>query len=513
MTEEHLPRTDGVSGRFGRLLRENALLIAVVTVVFALAGFLYSAAQKKTYQATASLLVQDPATALTSTASTTLLPAQLASAEAARVTRQIVAQRVQKLLGTSVPLSALSAAISTYVDPSSNLLLVTATAGSPSLAQNLANGFAREDADVSTSEARAAFRTEAQAMQAQLGQLAGSSSNNSLARIDLIQRLGNIQALATAAKPVSLESLATLPGGPSSPNTLRNVGILAVLGLLISIGIGDLRSSRDHRLRDPSEIEDQLGMPLIGHVSQSALGHGGEPNANGTILPADLESVRILRQNLHFLDVDDGINSIVVTSALAEEGKSTVAALLAQASAAAGHMTLLIECDLRRPVLAGRMGLATTPGLADYLAGRAEPQEILQQVRTNPLVSPYQRNGNHVGADTAPLICITAGSDPRPPELLGSERFRTFLKEVSAVYEAIILDTGPLLPVVDTLELVPLVDCVLLCVRTGKTTSEQAGAAVSALKLIPNRPTGLVVTGVTPRTDPYYTYYSSSTAD
>jgi Mrp family chromosome partitioning ATPase len=132
-------------------------------------------------------------------------------------------------------------------------------------------------------------------------------------------------------------------------------------------------------------------------------------------------------------------------------------------------------------------------------------------VSANPLVVPYAGNGNHARSDVAPLVCITAGSLPRPPELLGSEKFRTFLAEVTAAYDAVILDTGPLLPVVDTLELVPLVDCVVLCVRTGKTTSEQAGAALAALRLIPNRPTGLVVTGVTPSTDPYYTYYQAYT--
>jgi succinoglycan biosynthesis transport protein ExoP len=511
MTEEHTPTTAGVPGRFVRLLRENALFIAIVTLVFAGLGFAYSAAQKKTYDATSTLLVQDPATELTSTASTTLTPAQLAAAESARVTREAVAQRVKTALGTSLSTAQLGGSISTYVDPSSNLLLVTASAGSPALAASVANTFAAEDARLSTAESRAAYATEAAAMQRQLNKLSATSSNNSLARIDVIQRLGNIQALATAAKPVSVESQATVPGGPSSPKTARNTGILALLGLFVGIGIADLRRARDRRLRDPNDIEERLGLPLIGHISDSALGVGGEANGHGEILPSDLEGVRILRQNLHFLDVDEGINSIVVTSALAEEGKSTVAALLAQASAAAGTMTLLIECDLRRPVLARRLGLAPNPGLADYLAGRAEPRDILQTVSANPLVVPYAGNGNHARSDVAPLVCITAGSLPRPPELLGSEKFRTFLAEVTAAYDAVILDTGPLLPVVDTLELVPLVDCVVLCVRTGKTTSEQAGAALAALRLIPNRPTGLVVTGVTPSTDPYYTYYQAYT--
>ena len=143
---------------------------------------------------------------------------------------------------------------------------------------------------------------------------------------------------------------------------------------------------------------------------------------------------------------------------MAEEGKSTVAACLAVANAEAGRRTLLVECDLRRPVLAKRFAINATPGLTDYLTGNAEPSEILQPVagysgRTNV---NGNGNGNARDASATNLVCITSGTNvPQPAKLLASDRFRTFLEEVSKVYDSVILDTAPLLPVADTLSIIP----------------------------------------------------------
>jgi Mrp family chromosome partitioning ATPase len=270
-------------------------------------------------------------------------------------------------------------------------------------------------------------------------------------------------------------------------------------------------------MRRPEEIEAEFALPLIGHISQNALGHGGT-GANGrrALTPADLESFRVLRQNLQLLDADgSGLRSVAVTSALAQEGKSTVAAMLAHANAAAGKRTLLVECDLRRPALAARLGLNDAPGLSDYLSGNAKPEDVLQTVTANPMERPAEGNGSAAAQSTqspARFACITAGSLPRPAELLATERFRAFLSQVRDVYDFVIIDTSPLLAVVDTLELLPLVDGVAICVRAAKTTRDDAAAMKDTLARTRERPTGVVLTGVTPRVDPHYHYYQSYAA-
>ncbi|MGI8412555.1 MAG: Wzz/FepE/Etk N-terminal domain-containing protein [Solirubrobacteraceae bacterium] len=513
MTDEYATRAPG---QFVRTLRDHIVLILATTVLFAAAGYAYSASQQQTYDADASLLVQDPSTTLSGVPSTTLTQTQLAAGEAARVTRRTVAELVRGMLRVSLSVGQLQSAVTTSIDPASNLVLVHATGSTASIAAAIANVFAREDASLSSAQARRAFGRQVIAIRSQLGSLTGTGPSVAAARFELIQRAASVQALAYAAQPVQVQALASIPSSPSTPKTLRNTGVLGLIGLLVGIALADVRRARDRRLRDPKEIEDQFGLPLIGHISQYALGQGGQitqEDGKRELSAADLEGFRVLRQNLQFLDVDKGIRSIVVTSALAAEGKSTVAALLAHANAAAGKRTLLIECDLRRPVLGERLGLSQAPGLSDYLAGTAEPKDILQTLRHNPMaVSPGGYNGTSARHKTEQLVCIVAGSMPRPPELLASEKFRSFLVEVTAAYNLVILDTGPLLPVVDTLELIPQVDGILVCVRAEKTTREQAAAVIGALGRIPARPTGLVVTGVTPRTDPYYTYYQSYTS-
>ncbi len=143
-----------------------------------------------------------------------------------------------------------------------------------------------------------------------------------------------------------------------------------------------------------------LDHPVVGHIRSEALGHAGAPNESGTgaagpLEDPDEEAFRILRQNVQYLAAASETETLLVTSAMAEEGKSTVAACLAVTMAEAGRRTLLVECDLRRPVLAKRFGLNETPGLTDYLSGNAEPGEILQTVADR---SRQHSNGNGLPA-------------------------------------------------------------------------------------------------------------------
>ena len=195
---------------------------------------------------------------------------------------------------------------------------------------------------------------------------------------------------------------------------------------------------------------------------------------------------------------------MVVTSPLPGEGKSTVAMSLAWAAAIAGKMTLLVECDLRRSVLAERLGIRPTPGLTDAMRGTAEPRDVLQPVDIGVAGAP----AGGTAAGSSRFVCITAGTPvPDPAEILASARFAEFLGEVRGAYDLVILDTSPLLSVVDTRELLQLVDGAVVCARSYQTTRDQARATREALDSASIRFAHLVVTGLKLRDDDYSGYY------
>src|SRR5207237_5054671 len=124
------------------------------------------------------------------------------------------------------------------------------------------------------------------------------------------------------------------------------------------------------------------------------------------------------------------------------------------------------------------------PGLSDYLVGDADPKAILRSI---PIEGPEASQA---------FVCIVAGSSgAQPAELLGSARSRKFFEQVTRAYDLVVIDTSPLLPVGDTRQLLPLVDAVLLCVRVGQTTHDQAQSAQEALDRAPARPVGVAVPG------------------
>jgi capsular exopolysaccharide synthesis family protein len=182
---------------------------------------------------------------------------------------------------------------------------------------------------------------------------------------------------------------------------------------------------------------------------------------------------------------------ILVTSATPEEGKTTIAAALAAASELVGRHALLVECDLRNPRLAERLELAKTPGLTEYIAGRAPLVDVVQKVEV-----PVIPNGDRDG-DAAALSCIVAGSAvPQPVSLLRSEKVRQFLETASGAYDVVVIDAAPVLPVADTLQVIPAADAVLLCLRASKTTRNQAEAAKTLLERFPDMSVGTVLTGL-----------------
>lgn len=504
--------TDTTLADYVRVMRQRRLFIGLIALACGAIALGVSALQTPKYEATASVTVHDVNADLATLGGggfSTQTPLQLASAHRAQVTRPGVARRVKAELRSPLTTTQLTEKVSVGIDPNSLLVKIKAQTRHGRDAAAIANSFAKQDAALTTRETRAQFADAATKLNRRLKAL--KSAKDDTTRAIYISRLSNLQSLSAVAEPVSVSDVAEVPGSPASPKPVRNTLVALVFGLLLGIALAYARAAFDHRLRQAADVSEHLPYPVIGRVRPQALGHAGGradegKHKRGALTDVDEESFRILRHNVRYLSIDEDLDTILVTSAMAQEGKSTVSSCLAMAYAAAGKRTLLVECDLRRPVMAQRFGLPEGPGLTDYLMGNASPQEVIRVVPSVPSAAG-SADGNSIAPE--PLVCITAGaSPPRPADLLGSERFRAFIAQVSDAYDTVLIDTAPLMTVADTLEIVPSVSAVLLCVRLHQSTRDQALAAREALERLPERPTGVILTDVRETEEGYYSYYA-----
>ena len=498
------------------VLRRYRLMILIITIIGAGAGLANALRETPVYQACSEVAFQDPTQDLTIVqlgGTTPQSPAQLAAVNAETATAPAVLQKVHSRLKTQLSPQALGHAVSTQVFVGSGLLQICANASSPRFAANLSNAVANQVVARDNRETRAKFTQLANSIRRKIAQLKPGPGGATPIQASFYQNeLARLDALSSFAKTAQIERPAQPPSGPSSPNKGRDTALGAVLGLLLGIIAAFVRDAMDRRLRKPSDFESAFDYPVIGHVRKQSMGRTAYLSSNGSkeMDKLDLESFRILRRNLEFLDYGKGVRSVVVTSAVAEEGKTTVASSLALVLAAAGRQTLLVDCDLRRPDLAARMHVDPSPGISDYLAGTATPQEILRTVTFGEPASQNQgQNGTGIVHN---VVCIPAGAaTSRASELLGSRRFKEFLDQVTAKYDMVVFDSSPLLPVADTLEILPCMDAVIVCARESQTTRDQARAVTAALGRVPSRPTGIVATGMKPRGAEYEAYAYSYT--
>lgn len=276
---------------------------------------------------------------------------------------------------------------------------------------------------------------------------------------------------------------ASLPTTPSFPDVQTAMIVGGILGLGFGIGFALIRTVSDRRIRTAEDAEQKTGVAVVGTIPMVAgldadnrlvdLSDSGSGKSSNF---AVAEALRSLRTNLQFMDVDHPPKTIVVTSPLPGDGKSTIACNLALTLAAAGTTVVLVDGDLRRSTVAKTMGLPSGAGLSDVLAGRATLVEVLQR-------TPKSNN----------LLVLAAGSTPpNPSEVLGSERMRVLLADLTK-HATVIIDAPPLLPVTDGAVLTHQADGAFIVVTLGKTTHDLLDKALDTLRKARGRALGIVL--------------------
>lgn len=446
-----------------RALRNHWLGAVVIVVACLVLALAYSLSQPAVYAANATGLVTsanpDPSIAGQSVADA-LAKSQATSFVEVAGSRP-VAERAITTLGLDSSPQALIGRISVEQPVDTSLIRITAEAGDPQAARDLADAWVQALAD----------------------------------EIDEIQNPDAVAgSTGLVVRPVEG---AALPSTPISPVPARDGGIGLVLGLLLGVAYAAVRSQLDRRLRTAQEIEKKFGVAVIGAVpATKALEHERGEAADLAVTETEQnsafiagEAFRKLRTNLSYMDIDDPPRIIVVTSSRQSDGKSTVSTNLAAAIATSGQPVILVDADLRRPVVAPTLGLVEGAGLTDVLIGRAELDDVLQD---HPAVPGFQ-------------VLAAGGVPPNPSEMLGSQSMRNLLKQM-AESALVVLDAPPLLPVTDAAVLSTVADGAIVVVSYGSTVDTELETSLGNLTAVRGRVLGVVFNRV-PRRNSAGGYY------
>lgn len=310
---------------------------------------------------------------------------------------------------------------------------------------------------------------------------------------DVISDLETPSDGGTSPVKVSIVRDAVASEAPSSPNLKLNAALGLFVGLAIGVLFAVLREVLNTRVRSDADVARVTDTSVIGVIPddpdapQHPLIVQSSPHSQRS------EAFRRLRTNLQFLDIADRPQSIVITSSLPGEGKSTTSINVAITLADAGTRVALIDADLRRPSVAKYMGLEGKVGLTTVLIGRASVEDVIQ---------PWGNGYLHV---------LPAGQvPPNPSELLGSLAMAHLLEKLTSQYDVVIIDTAPLLPVTDAAILSKLTGGALLVVGADKLHRNQLGESVGALETVGARILGIVVNRQKRKQSDQYAYYDYS---
>ncbi len=469
-------RDSEVQANLMNILRRRWMVMVAVVVACVAVGVVHQRKAPKTYASTASVAFQSgtPADAALQIQTGGSEPQREANTEVLLAHSRAVAEAVRNQLHLSADATELLDEVEVEAAANADVLNITATTGDPQYSARLANAVAGQYIAFRVKSQLSGIELAQTRLQQQIASLpAGSPQKAPLE--ENVQKLNALRAVAGGgANVISLAG----PGKPVGKSLSTTIILSLVIGLALAFTIVFLLESLDRRIKSLEEFERQYRLPVLSAIPQS--GFRARRAADRT---ETLEPYRILRSALDFAAVTRNMDTLMLTSAVAGEGKTTVAVDLAHTIALAGRPVVLIELDLRRPTFTEHFGLDGLDGLTTALTSDRPVSELLVQ----PL-------------DEVPTLSVLpAGRIPfNPSELLGSPAIAEIISSLADDGTMVIVDAPPLNPVADAHVLLnnPAIHAAILIARLGHTTRDDVTRARRILDHHIVEPVGIVVTGI-----------------
>jgi len=423
-------------GDYARAIFRSWLVIVLLVVVGAGGGYVVAKLTPDTYRSTGAVLVtSDRGDSTSELVQGSAYVQNLVATYVLLARSELVLQPVIDELDLDTTPRALASTISASSPLNSVVIEVSATSGSPRLAQQITEAVMTSLATVVSND------------------VAPQANGEPTVRLTVIQN-------------------ADQPKFPFAPSTRNYVLLGGLAGLALGVAFSVLRAFAWQTVRSRADIGRLTSVPVLGEVVETRRGVRLPAAVLKDPLGIEAETVRGVAANLNFLKVDGGLKSIVVTSAASGEAKSSLVIALGIMIAESSRRVLLIDADLRSPSLAEYTQLDGGVGLTNVLIGEATLAEAVQDW----------------GADG--LSVLTSGADaPNPSQLLTSQRMTDLLEEARAEFDFIVIDCAPLLAVTDATWLGNQADGALLAVLYDKTRAHNlekvvTAAAVGGLNLL-----------------------------
>jgi polysaccharide biosynthesis transport protein len=465
-------RHEGLDIRqWGRLMWRRKWLLLAIVIVIPTFVYVASARLPKVYQSSATINVR--ATAAASTLFSNHISASSDIAEAQTLIKTAaVGRRAARILGRS-PTEARAILSHVTVMPtnpnesSGSFLTITAQSSDPNEAADIANAVAEAVGRTRTASAIRAVNRQIRALSAQVeaGEAPSEATEQDLQQFRLLRasQVGTTPIIEPAAPAAA----------PISPQPRRNATIALILALLAAAALPPLLDRLDRRFREPGELEELLDVPVLALIPDDAF-PGHTPHANVR------ESFQTLRASLTYFNVDRSLSSLVVTSPIQQDGKTTVAVNLALAYALDERDVVLLDADLRRPQVGPRLGKEVSVGLDSVLVGERTLEEAFVYV--------------DAGAGRLRLL-PAATPPPNPAVLLGSQRMRLLLAELTEQVDVVIIDTPGLLAVSDAIPLFNQASGSVIVARLDQTPRDAVKRAKQVIESSGGTVLGSVATG------------------